>query len=209
MSILSQLASAQNRADEVPNQRLAQQIAESQNAEAVAELVANLSNRDKAIQNDCIKVLYEIGARKPELIAGYVDAFIGLLSSRNNRLVWGGMTALGQIADQKAAEIWQHVDVIVDATKSGSAITQDWGVRVLSALSAKDTTYEARIFPFLKHFLETCPPKDLPRHAESVLVAVNRANRDGILSLLQNRKSSLKPAQAKRVEALIRKLNAL
>src|SRR5258706_15800503 len=113
MSVLAKLASALNRNDEVPNQILAKAIAETQDKAAVHELVANLSSPDKAIQSDCIKVLYEVGVIQPNLIAEDVDAFVALLGSRNNRLVWGGMTALGAIASQKAPEIWKHIDTIM------------------------------------------------------------------------------------------------
>ncbi len=209
MSVLTKLASALNRNDEVPNQQLAQEIADSGDADAIRELVENLSNRDSGIQSDCIKVLYEVGERKPALIADYVDAFVDLLNRGNNRLVWGGMTALGTIVFLRPAEIAQHLEVIMQVTQTGSAITQDWGVRVLAALAASDAALEKRIFPFLLDFLRNVHPKDVPRHAESVLVAVTPSNRADMLTLLQSRRASLKPAQAKRVDALIRKINAL
>lgn len=209
MSVLDKLASALERNDEVPNQILAKEIAGAGDKKVVRELVDNLSNKDKAIQNDCIKVLYEIGALKPDLIAGYVDDFVKLLHSRNNRLVWGGMTALGTIAPHKAADIWKHVDAIIEATDHGSVITQDWGVRVLATVSAQDVAYEKRIFPFLKSFLQKCPPKDLPRHAESVLVTVKPNNKADLLSLLESRQPALKAAPAKRLAQVIRKIKAL
>jgi HEAT repeat protein len=76
MSILSKLASALNRKDEVPNQDLAKQLATKGDKKAIQELVDNLNNKNKAIQSDCIKVLYEIGERKPQLIAEHVKEFI-------------------------------------------------------------------------------------------------------------------------------------
>ena len=211
MSILNQLASSLNRNDEVPNQVLARKIAEVGDEAAVRELIDHLSDPDKAIQSDCIKVLYEIGALKPDLIANgvAVAAFIKLLHSRNNRMVWGGMTALGAIADRQTSAIWQQIDVIMDVTEHGSAITQDWGIRVLATVSAQDQGYEATIMPFLLAFLKRCPPKDLPRHAESALVAIHAENRAEMLALLETRKDALRPAQSKRVEQVMRKLRAL
>lgn len=206
MSVLAQLALAFQRNDEAPNEALAQRIAETGDAAAVVELVTNLKNTDPAIQSDCIKVLYEVGGRRPDLIAPHALAFVDLLRSRQNRLVWGGMTALGAIAAQKADDLWAHADVIMTATEKGSAITQDWGVRVLATISAHNSTYEARILPFLKAFLENCPPKDLPRHAESALVAANAGNREALATLLTARLPSLKATGAKRVQAVIRKL---
>lgn len=86
MSVLTQLATALNRKDEVPNVALAEEIVKKNDARAVRELVANLSNRDRNIQSDCIKVLYEIGERDPKLIAKHWSAFGELLGSANNRL---------------------------------------------------------------------------------------------------------------------------
>jgi HEAT repeat protein len=206
MSILNKLASALGRNDEAPNQTLAKEIAEAGDKKAVRELVTNLSNKDKAIQSDCIKVLYEIGSIKSDLIADYVDDFVKVLHGRNNRLIWGAMTALGAIADQRAADIWKHIEVIIDSTEHGSVITQDWGIRVLAAVSAHDKAYEKRIFPFLMAFLQKCPSKDLPRHAASVMVAVNAGNRAEVGSILEARAPSLKPAQARRLDQIIRKL---
>jgi hypothetical protein len=199
MSVLTKLASALERNDEVPNQILAKELVETENRAGVRELVENLTNKDKTIAADCIKVLYEVGYAKPELIAPYVEAFVKLLASRNNRLVWGGMTALGAIAPTQPAELWKYIDTIIDATEHGSVITQDWGVRVLAAVSAHDQTYEKRIFPFLKSFLQKCPPKDL-------LVAVNSGNRDDLLVILETRQSSLKPPQTKRLAEVVRKM---
>jgi hypothetical protein len=170
----------------------------------------HLSDADKAIASDCIKVLYEIGALEPTLIASYVDDFVKLLHSRNNRLVWGAMTALGAIASLRAADIFRQVETITEATQHGSAITQDWGVRVLATVSAQDAVYAVRIFPFLLTFLRRCPPKDLPRHAESVLDAgtLDEGNRGALLDVLEARKAegTLKAAQSKRIEQMIRKL---
>src|SRR5829696_5100430 len=142
MSVLNRLASALGRGDEAPNEALAQEIAERSDAEAVRELLAHLSDKNKEIRSDCIKVLYEVGTRKPKLIADGVGDFIQLLGSRNNRLVWGGMTALGAIAHLRAAEIFRQIDVIMKTTDEGSVITQDWGVWVLATVSAQNTTYE-------------------------------------------------------------------
>ena len=86
MTIIDKLASSLNRRDEGRNQELAQQIAGRNNKKAVKELVDNLNNKSKDIQNDCIKVLYEIGECDPALIADCAKEFVALLSRKNNRL---------------------------------------------------------------------------------------------------------------------------
>jgi hypothetical protein len=206
MSILDKLASAFNREDELPNQLLAQDIAAKQDTAAVQELVDHLAHRDKAIRHDCIKVLYEIGALQPALIADHVAAFVALLTNRDNRLVWGGMTALGAIAASTVVNIIPHAALIMQATEQGSVITQDWGVRVLALVAAADGDAAAEISPFLLRFLANCPAKDVPRHAASVVVATNAANRQQLIDVLEARQSELSPAQLKRLQPIIRQL---
>src|SRR6185295_14992863 len=108
------------RRDEVPNQELAQQILKSRNSKAVKELVDNLTNKDKNIQSDCVKVLYEIGEHQPELIADYDKEFLALLDSKNNRLVWGAMTALDYIASANPGRIHKSLAKILIVADRGS-----------------------------------------------------------------------------------------
>ena len=112
-SIIDLLASTQGLRGDDSNIALAKEIASTENKEAIKELVDNLKNKDKNIQSDCIKTLYETGYLKPTLIAGYYSEFLELLSSKNNRLVWGGMIALSTIAEIKPDEIFKSLDLIM------------------------------------------------------------------------------------------------
>jgi hypothetical protein len=58
----------QNRRDEVPNQQLAKELAETENKAGIKEIAKNLQHKNKSVQSDCLKVLYEIGYLKPDLI---------------------------------------------------------------------------------------------------------------------------------------------
>ena len=95
MGIINKLSTSLNRRDELPNIKLAKEIADKNDKNAAKELIETLQN--KSLQNDCIKVIYEIGERKPALIAGYAKEMIALLKHKNNRLQWGAMTALHTI----------------------------------------------------------------------------------------------------------------
>src|SRR5512147_2818588 len=98
MSVLDKLAHSLGRRDEVPNQELARDLAARKDKAGIHEIAENLWNKDRNIQADCIKVLYEVGYMEPKLIADYAEDFAKLLRSKNNRLVWGGMTALAAVA---------------------------------------------------------------------------------------------------------------
>lgn len=207
MSIIPQLASSLDRKDEEPNIELAQKIVAVNDTSAVHELVEHLTDKNKAIRHDCIKVLYEIGDRQPTLIADHVQAFIDLIQTKDNRMVWGAMTALGSIATLKADEIGQHIKIIMRVTEKGSVITQDWGVRVLATVAAQSADDSDKIFPFLLDFLKMCRPKDLPRHSESTAVAINADNLSAFISLLESRKPALQPPQLKRIEKLLKHIS--
>lgn len=87
--MLDRIAFFQNRRDEVPNQQLAKELAESENRAGVKEIAAaNLQSKNHNVQSDCLKVLYEIGYLKPDLIADYTPDFFGPLKSKIT--AWSG-----------------------------------------------------------------------------------------------------------------------
>lgn len=204
MSVIEKLASMQNRKGDVPNQELAKEIAIDKNLVAIKEIVENLCNKNKSIQSDCIKVLYEIGYLNPNLIKEYVDDFIKLLGSHNNRLVWGGMIAISTIAVLKADKIFENINTIFDTVKTGSVITIDNGIKTLARVASTNDQYNKKIFPFLIEHLRTCRSKDIPQHAESISIAVTKNNSLEFIKVLEDRKDELKPPQLKRVNNVIK-----
>jgi hypothetical protein len=206
MSVLCKIACLQNRKDEVPNQELAKELVETNNLDGIEEIAENLFNKDKNIQSDCIKVLYEAGYIKPEIIAEYVGDFIKLLRNRNNRLVWGAMIALSIIASIKADEIYENIETVYEAIKEGSVITVDNGIKVLAAIASQNDEYDKNTFPFLINHLKTCRPKEVGQHAESIFIAVNPSNQDEFINVLKEREISLSSSQLARVKKLYRKL---
>ena len=126
MSALEKVAYYQGRRDEVPNQVLVVELAQTKNVAGIREIVSNLGNKNNNIRSDCLKVLYEIGYIDPSLIAGYVDEFLKLLNSKDNRMAWGAMIGLGLIASQRSKAIWNSIDDVIRATESGTAITKVW-----------------------------------------------------------------------------------
>ncbi|SNY94935.1 hypothetical protein [Flagellimonas pacifica] len=206
MSVIDKLASSLNRRDEIPNQELAKEIVLSQDIEAVKVLVENLSNK-KAIQNDCIKVLYEIGGHAPKLISKYINEFIAQLSSKNNRLQWGAMTALGTITRERPKEIYTALPAILFAADKGSVITKDHAMNILIALcSQKD--YAKNTFPLLIEQLLKSPTNQLPMYAERAIPIINDQNKILFVKTLASRLDDIeKETKRKRVEKVIKKFN--
>lgn len=205
MSIIEKLASSLNRKDEVINQELAKEIVLTKNKKAVKELIENLSNK-KAIQNDCIKVLYEVGEQEPKLIADYVNEFVEQLNSKNNRLQWGAMIALGTITNERPKEIYAQLLTIINAADKGSVITKDHAVNILIKLCAVED-YTDSAFTLLIEQLLKSPTNQLPMYAERTMPVVNEKNKAVFVKTLISRLDDIeKETKRKRIEKVINKI---
>jgi len=203
MSILNRLASLQNRRDEVPNQELARDLAVKKDKAGIREVAEDLWNKDKKIQADCIKVLYEIGALEPKLIASYAEDYMKLLKSKDNRLVWGAMSALAEVAKADADVVFKNLDVIKKAKETGSVITIDNAISTL-AFTAANEKYSKIIFPYLLQHLSSCCPKEVPQHSGRTFPAVNSRNRNEFIKVLEKRMEDLNGGGLTRVKKLIK-----
>lgn len=209
MSALNRLASALNRRDEVPNQELARDLAAKKDKAGIREVAENLWNKDKAIQADCIKVLYEIGYIQPKMIAPYVDDFAKLLKSKNNRLVWGGMTALAEASKADPDAVFPHLETIKKAKETGSVITVDNSISALALTASANKKYSEAIFPYLLKHLSSCRPKEVPQHAERTMPAVNKSNKDAFIKVLEKRMEDLNGGGLARIKKVIRQVTSI
>ena len=205
MSIITSLASSLGRRDEVPNQELARALAARKDKAGIREIAENLWNKDKNIQADCIKVLYEIGYLEPKLVADYAGDFVRLLKSRNNRLVWGGMTALAEVAKANPDAVFKHLDEIKKAKETGSVITVDNAISTLAWTAAANRKYNEAIFPYLLKHLSSCRPKEVPQHSEKTLPAVNSSNKADFIKVLEKRMEDLSGSGLARVKKVIKR----
>ncbi len=208
MIALDRIASRLGRQDEQPNKELARDLAERGDVAGISEIAAHLWDRDNAVRSDCIKVLYEAGELKPDLIAPYAMDFVRLLGDKQNRLVWGGMSALATIAIVAADKLYPHASEIQTAIAGGSVITVDEGIKTLARLASTSPDRNAALFPALIEHLETCRSKEVPQHAESTLVAVNPANRVSFIEVLERRFPELTPPQAARIKRILKHIGA-
>lgn len=207
--LISKLASSLGRRDEEPNILLAAEIVRKNQPAAIRELVASLESRNAHIQNDCIKVLYEVGSRKPKLIAPYANTFLGLLEHKNNRLQWGGMTALASIAGENPKWTYDSIPIILKAAEKGSVITRDNAVKILISL-ATQKLYLSRVFPLLMEQLLGSPTNQLPMYAENILPLVGAGQKAVFIKTLQSRLPEVEQESKKRrLEKLIRKAQSL
>ncbi len=202
--MIEKLACKLGRNDETPNIELAELLCEKNDISGISEMVEGIRSKDQAVAHDCIKVLYEIGARKPELIADYALDFIDLLLSKNNRMAWGCMTALAEVADICADEIMKRIETVYQAYSVGSVITVDNSMTVFAKLCLADDAYQTKIFPVLAAHFQKCRAKEIPQHFERVSICLNDHNSKEIIDVIKSRTNELSEAQIKRVNKTIR-----
>ena len=207
--MIEKLACKLGRNDEAPNIELAEDLCHNANAAGIKEIVDGLKDKDKAVVNDCIKALYEIGERRPELIAGYANEFISCLRSRNNRLAWGSMTALAKIAEIAPDPIFEKLPVVIAAYEEGSVITVDNSISVFAGLCKVNDKYAKTVLPTIISHLKKCRPKDVPQHAERSSVCFNNRNANAFIEVLEERLLHLTATGQARVNKLLKKLCGL
>ena len=209
MTVIKALSSSLGQKGNETNIALAKEIAETENHDAIRELVDNLNNRDKKIQGDCIKTLYETAYIRPEMIAEYYLNFLDLLTSKNNRMVWSGMIALLTITDLKYKEIFASLELIMTTIKKGSVITIDCGVEILAKLN-KHSEYFDITDPLLIEQLWKCPIKQLPQYIEKSLISIAKQNKEIYQNIIEKRKPECdKDSQIKRLEKVLKQINKL
>ena len=209
MSVIDKLAHSLGRRDEVPNQELARELATKKDKKGIREIAENLWNKERNIQADCIKVLYEVGYIEPKLIAEYTDDFVKCLRSKNNRLAWGGMTALAEVAKADPDAVFKHLDAVKKAKETGSVITVDNAISTLAWTAAGNKKYNETIFPFLLKHLSSCRPKEVPQHAEKTMPAVNASNKVDFIKVLDKRMEDLSGGGLTRVKKVIKQTTNL
>jgi hypothetical protein len=177
--VLARLASALGRNDERPNVELAEDLAKTGDKAAIAVLAKTLGEGPLALQNDAIKVLYEIGVLNPGLVAPYADTFLALLESKNNRNVWGALQAIDTIVLEQSAEVLAALPAILAAADKGSVIE-----RVAGAA-----------------------PNQFPMYAELAAPVIDTIHKAQFIAVLEARLKSIDaPAKQKRVEKVLRSL---
>ena len=206
LSIEDQLANALGRKDEAPNIALAAKIAKASDKSGVKELIG-LLHKKAAIRHDAIKVLYEVGDLKPDLIIPFTKEFLALFNHSDNWMKWGAMSALYTISKVKPELIANHLSEVLDAMDSGSVITRDHGIYILCNV-AQIKKQHNDCMELLLEQLEKAPVNQMPMYAEKTAEVISTSFIPKLEKILRSRKDvSEIPSKKKRIEKLLHKLN--
>lgn len=205
MSVLPRLANALGRNDEAPNVALAESLAASGDEAGIAELVGAIGSGPQAVRNDAIKALYELGERRPELLAPHWQPLFTALKSRNNRMVWGALTAIDTITAERSADIAARLPEVLEAAAGSSVIARDRTVSILVKLA--EAGHQARTLPILLDTLRTAPDNQLPSYAEAVGPLIGRDNIEEFRAILETRLRGMEQKSKRvRIEKVLRRL---
>lgn len=208
--IEAKLSGALGRKDEAPNIKLAEKIAQTNDRAAVSALAAILDSGVKRARHDAIKVLYEIGERNPPLILELIPAFLALLSNKDNRLVWGGLTALAALNAPFPDKIFPHLSKILAAADAGSIIAKDRAIDILVSRAA-ETPYSDEVLPIILARLAVSAINQLPIYAEKVSrLSLTQQQASEVAAILKSRLNEpTSPAKKRRLEKTIKTLSQL
>ncbi len=206
-SIIDRLAHALGRRDEMPNIELAEKISEQNDKASVLELVSCLQHKSVAVRNDAIKVLYEIGERKPDLIVGHYSDFMKALSHKDNRMKWGAMSALSCLSKTHPELLARDLTTIVKAMDEGSVITRDHGMYILANIG-RLKKHHADCMELMLEQLERAPVNQMPMYAEKTAEIISKPYLSRFEKILSSRDDVNEiPSKQKRIEKLLKSLS--
>lgn len=206
IKVYEALATTLGRRDEEPNIELAQRIAAANDEAAVKDLAELLQGKDKKTKSDCIKTLYELGAIKPGLIKSYDGLFLDLLKSKDNRMVWGALTALHCISSEVPERIYESLHEILDVADKGSVISKDHAMGILVTLCGQKA-YREEMIALLLERLQAAADNQFAMYAEQIAPVMAPKHMQLFLQILNARIVTLpKESQQKRIGKLLRKL---
>lgn len=203
MEYINQIAYHKGIRNEEPNKLLAQLIVETENKDAIREISTYLKDTNKSIASDCIAVLYHVGYEKPELISDLYNEFKSLLTSKNNRMVWGAMIAISTIAKVEPNTVYKDKDLILSYISKGTVITQVWAVYALVNLCNVEEYRSELLMPLLE-ILDQTRDIDFAKRSETIKPIVNLKYESKFKTILEKHISSLSKSAQNKVHKLLK-----
>ena len=191
MPISDKLSYGMGQRDQGPNKILAQEIADSEDRNAVKELkVLVTSQVYKRLRMDATLTLAYIGELRPEMLIDSVDFLLGILDDPIDRVGWGSMIALSHISSIATEKMYSELPRILDAMDAGGIVGRDHGYRILIDLYTVEK-YRADLFYVLLEQIQKSPPNQLGQYTERLMVVLKKENTKELISALEERRTEL------------------
>ena len=206
-SIVQRLASSLNRRDEQPNIELAVELAQSGDPQPLDELFNITNCASKPLRHDALKTLYETALRNPQMLLAYKQQFVDLLSSSDNRMIWGTIQALDVLTRLAPDFIVSKLDLILDAADRSSVVAKDKTMSILSKLNDFQK-FSEQITPIFLMRLKHSAPNQFPMYAELAAATMPETAVSQLIQIIKERQKSIaSPAKQKRLNKILQKLH--
>lgn len=203
MGAFDRIATNLGRRDEEPNKELAAELAAQSDDAGIAEIVAHLGDRNQSIAGDCIGVLYHIGYLMPALIASYLNTFVALLKSPQNRMIWGAMIAIWTITPVRPSAVFRSTAPILAAMEAGTVITRISGIKILGALCACHDGARRVMAPIVLESIRNSRAVDLATTIETAAPGLAVSHAAEFLEVIGQRLPHASRGQQKRIRAAL------
>jgi len=151
---------------------LASEVIAGTSGVSVEQYVAQLSDPKDATAQQAARVLEELSATKPELLAPHIETLIGLLGSARPRVVQAAAHCLPILARVTPAKVAKHLKTMQAAFPHAAELAKDGLVRTFVALCVASVTYQKRLIESFELALRTADSKQLPAWVEHILPAL-------------------------------------
>lgn len=209
MAILQKSSGALNKKGNKTDEQIAQELIDNNDVNGIEEIAKNLYNGDGEICTDSLNILYLIGKQKPELVEIYIFEFIKLVQLNNEKLIYKSLLALSTLIHHKTQEIYENCISILDAIETGDDETVDVAIEIISVLATKDNKYNMALFPYLVNHLRTSSNEHFTQFAEHILQAATPENKQIFTGVLMERQNELHGKDKKRIDEILKELEAI
>ena len=139
---------------------------------SVEDYVTQLADSREAVSAPANRIVEELIAHKPELLAPHIETLVGLLASPRSRAVHIAAQALPVLARVAPAKVAKHLKTMQAAFPAASELAKDGLVRTFVALCVASVTYQKRLIENFELALRTADAKQLPGWVEHILPAL-------------------------------------
>lgn len=208
MSVIGRLSSSLGRRDQAPNKQVASEIVSTHDTASVAELVHILQEPlSEPILFDALKVLAEVGEKKPELAAPSFHMVLPHLQHLSQKIKWMAMSALSNVAGLYPKEAFHQLAGILKIMDGDSVIARDKGMKILVDLYSN---YPEELAALILEQILQAPHNQLGQYAERWMTCIQTQHVPALIQGLESKEPELShESHRKRLAKNLKKLYKL
>ena len=165
----------------------------------IVHYARTLESDNASAASQAARILDEVVALKPEVVAPHIERLVRMLSSENPRVVQTCANALPVLARVAPAKVARHLERLRSGYDAASDVAKDGMVRTFVALCTASVAYQKRVIDVLEKALSGAEPKTLLRWTEVVLPALKGEPHAQARAVVEQRVPELPRPQAEKI----------